>query len=125
MVDFQCQRLKNRPSCGEDRSLLADICGWRSMACLLLGLVLTYAWFGNQVVSINVEVEQLKARNEVLRASIVELRAKQATLLSPDHVAAHAASLGLVPADQAEVQQLQARYIELPSDAVVAGGGAG
>ena len=120
MVDFQCQRLRNRPSCGGDRSLLAEICWWVCMASLLLGLVLTYAWFNNQVVSMNVQVEQLKAQNDNLRASIVDLRARQAAILSPENIASRAHTLGLVPADEKEVQQLEARYIEVPSDAVVA-----
>jgi hypothetical protein len=99
---------------------VAEICWWVCIFSLLLGLVLTYAWFNNQVVSMNVEVELLKAKNDKLRASIVELRARQAAILSPENVEARATALGLVPADQEEVQQLQARYTEVPSDAVVA-----
>jgi cell division protein FtsB len=120
MVDFQCQRLNNRPTCGGDHSLLAEISWWVCMAILLLGLVLTYAWFNNQIVDMNMKVEQLKAKNDRLRASIVELRARQAALLSPESVAARAQGLGLVTADQENVHLLQAHYTEVPSDAVVA-----
>jgi hypothetical protein len=123
MVDFQCQQLRNRPTCSQDSSTLGDICWWCCMVSLLIGLVLAYAWFNNQVIDVSYQIEKLKNENVTLRESNADLRAQQAILMSPERISHQANVLGLVSPDRKEVRILQAGYVVMPSDAVVAAAG--
>ncbi|HXK59413.1 MAG TPA: septum formation initiator family protein [Acidobacteriota bacterium] len=120
MVDFQCQQLRNRPICNERRSPLTEITWWCCLTCLLLGLVLAYAWFHNQIMDVNYQIEKLQNENARLREANVELRAEQARLMTPERIDQQARRLGLVTPDQGQVMILHARYIEVPNKAMVA-----
>jgi hypothetical protein len=120
MVDFQCQQLRNRPTGSQDASTLGDICWWCCMVSLVIGLILAYAWFNNQVIDVSYQIEKLKNENVKLRESTAELRAEQAVLMSPERISHQAVAMGLVSPDRKEVRILQAGYVEMPSDAMVA-----
>jgi len=120
MVDYQCQLLRNRPTCSEQRSPLTEITWWCCLSCLLLGLVLSYAWFHNQIINVNYQIEKIQNDNARLRESNAALRAEQAGLMAPERIDQQARKLGLVSPDEGKVKILHARYIQVPNEGVVA-----
>lgn len=120
MVDYQYQQLRNRPTCSEHKSPLTEIAWWCCLGCLLLALILSYAWFHNQALDVNRQIQKLQSDNSRLRESNAALRAEQATLMAPERIDQEARKLGLVTPDDGQVKVLHANFIQEPSDAVVA-----
>jgi len=99
---------------------MSEITWWCCFGCLLLGLVLAYAWFHNQIIDVNYQVEKLQSENARLRETNTELRAEQAALMAPERIDQLARKLGLVTPDEGQVRILHAQYLQVPSEAVVA-----
>lgn len=106
MMDFQLQRLNNRPL-GEGQVFDWEIARWICLGAFFLALILTYAWLHTEILNIHYLQEQVKKENSQLSEANAALRVEYSVLTNPDEIDRRARQLGLVSAHDAQVRILE------------------
>ena len=106
MMDFQFQRLNNRPLSG---GYVSDweIARWICVGAFFLALILTYAWLHTEILNIHYLQEQFKKENSQLRETNAALRVESSVLTNPDKIDRRARQLGLISASNPRVRILE------------------
>lgn len=119
MMDFQIQRLNNRPL-GSTQVTDWEITRWVGLGAILLALILAYAWLQTEIVHVNYQIDQLQKETNQLRENNTALRVEHSSLISPNKINRQARELGLVSSNRAEVRILESETSALDTENLMA-----
>jgi hypothetical protein len=108
MVDLNHQRINNRSVGPSDKTSLSEVSVWLVFGGSIVMLLLAYTSLHEEILSINYEIERMKADNAELVQINDALRAEYSVLVNPQEIEVVAKELGLISANEEQITILEA-----------------
>ncbi len=108
MLDLARQTFRNNTQAGASQVAYREIIRWLTAAVLFVALIITYAWNHMKILDIQYEIVKLKTQNGQLKADNAALKAEFNSLTNPERITKKARQMGLISANRASVQIIQA-----------------